>query len=312
VALGLAPAADAASPARPSNGLRLTVKAGGPYRVAIGSTVKLSGTFVVTGQEKTMSDLTSIGRALRAYNAATGSFPPAFLVDANGTPTLSWRVLLLPYLDHADLYARFDLTKSWNDPANKPLLSLMPDVYRAAASSRRSTTTDYVGVSGSANVFQRGAPRVGGGVSLAEVQDGDAMTIAVGPVGRSVRIAWSAPGDIDTTAQPALGTADGFDGPGAGVTPLLFLDGQVRPMRDAIDPGVIESWSTIAGGGCAPPDSLALQLAPAWDTADNGSFRAFGSTATFTGSSRGRKRVAFRVVDASGTATVAHATVIVQ
>jgi hypothetical protein len=38
-------------------------------------------------------------------------FPPPHAVDANGQPLLSWRVLLLPYLDHQELYDEFRLNE---------------------------------------------------------------------------------------------------------------------------------------------------------------------------------------------------------
>jgi len=44
---------------------------------------------------------------------------------------LSWRVRLLPYLDQAALYDRFNQNEPWDGPTNKPLLALMPDIYKS-------------------------------------------------------------------------------------------------------------------------------------------------------------------------------------
>ena len=55
--------------------------------------------------------------------------PPAALRDSGGLPLLSWRVLLLPYLGHNDLYRRFHLDEPWDGPHNKALLAEMPEVY---------------------------------------------------------------------------------------------------------------------------------------------------------------------------------------
>ena len=49
--------------------------------------------------------------------------------DSGGVRLLSWRVLLLPYLGHGDLYRRFHLDEPWDSPHNKMLLPEMPEVY---------------------------------------------------------------------------------------------------------------------------------------------------------------------------------------
>src|SRR5947207_14607551 len=38
--------------------------------------------------------------ALHSYHHAKGRFPPAALHDADGKPLLSWRVLILPFIEH--------------------------------------------------------------------------------------------------------------------------------------------------------------------------------------------------------------------
>jgi hypothetical protein len=43
--------------------------------------------------------LKQIGLAMASYSAKFNSYPPAYAVDRRGRPTVSWRVLLLPYLD---------------------------------------------------------------------------------------------------------------------------------------------------------------------------------------------------------------------
>jgi type II secretory pathway pseudopilin PulG len=64
------------------------------------------------------NNLKQIGLALYNYEADYHAFPPAYTVDADGKPLHSWRTLILPYLDQQPLYARIDLSKPWDDPAN--------------------------------------------------------------------------------------------------------------------------------------------------------------------------------------------------
>jgi hypothetical protein len=74
--------------------------------------------------------LRQIVLAMGAYAADNGGrLPPAVLRDSGGLPLHSWRVLLLPYLGHDDLYRRFHLAEPWDSPHNKKLLAEMPEVY---------------------------------------------------------------------------------------------------------------------------------------------------------------------------------------
>ncbi len=47
--------------------------------------------------------------------------PPQALLSKDGKPLLSWRVLLLPYLEGGELYKRFRLDEAWDSPNNLPL-----------------------------------------------------------------------------------------------------------------------------------------------------------------------------------------------
>jgi hypothetical protein len=65
--------------------------------------------------------------AMHSYaDTHEGRLPPAALYREDGRPLLSWRVLLLPYLEQNELYRQFHLDKAWDSPENLPLLSKMP------------------------------------------------------------------------------------------------------------------------------------------------------------------------------------------
>ncbi len=81
---------------------------------------------------ETAARLKQIAAAILAYEADHGTTPPAFSVDADGQPLLSWRVLILPYLgDEAKaLYEEFALDEPWDSEHNQSLLTKIPNVYR--------------------------------------------------------------------------------------------------------------------------------------------------------------------------------------
>src|SRR5258708_4096178 len=78
------------------------------------------------------NNLKQIGLALRDYHAINGHLPPAVHRGKEGQPLLSWRVLLLPYLEGDNLYRRFHLDEPWDSPHNLTFLPEMSKVYASA------------------------------------------------------------------------------------------------------------------------------------------------------------------------------------
>ena len=95
--------------------------------------------------------------ALRNYAEFYGSLPPAYIADKNGVPMHSWRVLLLPFLEHQELYAQYDFREPWNGPHNRLLEEKMPGVYKGAA-WRNHTTTCVLTVLGSQTAWPNAKP----------------------------------------------------------------------------------------------------------------------------------------------------------
>src|SRR5204863_151662 len=66
-------------------------------------------------------ELKQIGLALLNYREVYGCFPPAFIADESGRPMHSWRVLILPYIDHVSLYYEYRFDEPWDGPNNRKL-----------------------------------------------------------------------------------------------------------------------------------------------------------------------------------------------
>lgn len=76
--------------------------------------------------------LGQLGLAFEMYAAAhDGRLPPAAVCNKAGRPLLSWRVLLLPYLDEKALFDEFRLDEPWDSEHNRALLPRMPRTYEA-------------------------------------------------------------------------------------------------------------------------------------------------------------------------------------
>lgn len=170
-------------------------------------------------------NLCALEVALLNYHEVYGHFPPAYVVDADGRPMHSWRVLLLEFMDQ-DLYASYRFSEPWDGPNNRKLASQVPSFYACpnAADGLRTHArwTSYVAVVGPETAFP--------GVQATKRADfgaGRGETIAIAEVANS-GIAWTEPRDLDLKSmsfslndpsRPSISTFD-RDGPG-----VVFIDG---------------------------------------------------------------------------------------
>src|SRR5262245_46087272 len=70
-----------------------------------------------------------LGIAMHNYHNDYGPLPQPAIYSKDGKPLLSWRVLLLPYLEEEELYRQFNLDEPWDSEHNKKLLEKMPNIY---------------------------------------------------------------------------------------------------------------------------------------------------------------------------------------
>jgi hypothetical protein len=168
-----------------------------------------------------------------------GHYPPAWIADKNGKPLLSWRVLILPYLDGQELYEQFDLTEPWDGPNNSKLLDQMPSPYRLhTIKDQHKTATNYVAVVGENTLWQGAEPR-----SPNFVKDGESNTLLVAEyVGHP--IPWTKPEDLLFDKMDLA--VDSDKGICSVLTPPAFVaaDGMVRYLPTTTPPDTVRALLT--------------------------------------------------------------------
>ena len=172
------------------------------------------------------NNMKQIGIALHMYHDTYNEFPPAVVKDADGKPLYSGMVCLLPFLEQAPLYDRFDKDKAWDSPENQAFSQIsMPFLMDPSNPSRTPGQTDYLLVSGPGSALED-AP---GARTLAGITDGTSNTILVMEVKGNA--SWAAPNTWDLNKP--------FDGNHPGVVLVLMADGSVRTLSRNIDPQML-------------------------------------------------------------------------
>jgi hypothetical protein len=201
-------------------------------------------TAVSSARMKTANNLKQIGLACHNFHDTMG-YLPLNVTDPAGRPILSWRVLLLPYLEQDNLYKLLDLTKPWDDPRNARLLEKMPDVFRVYGRDGHEKGLTYFQMPTSPRPVPGGDPFLvpGRRLTIAGITDGTSNTIMAVEAADGVN--WAKPDDLrfDQVTLQKVGAPDRkwFH--------ALFADGSVRTLRkDKLDNAKVRALMTVNGG----------------------------------------------------------------
>lgn len=194
------------------------------------------------------NNLRQIGLALHGYHDAFGMLPPAYTTDTVGQPLHSWRVLILPFMERQDLYARVDLSKPWDAPENAFLAREMPSQFSCPSDPNgQSSETHYAVIVGDEAVFRANA-----GLSLSELTAGDGSGNTILVVESTDAFTWYEPRDLNLDEMsfdindPSGGGIGSFHSAGANA---VFGDISVRFLgEDSLPPEAVRGLLTPGGG----------------------------------------------------------------
>lgn len=198
------------------------------------------------------NNLKSIGLAMHNYHDNHGGFVPPI----NGSPSVSWRVTLLPYLDQQSVYNRYRQRSAWNSTANLPRARERMDVFRCPANYFPKNTDGmwYTAYSMPTGIHTVGAsPK---GTKLRDITDGVSNTLLIVEA-CGAQIVWTEPRDVNVDSQPAginlsgdhrgnsVGWLSSYHAHG---THVLRADGSVWFLSDKADTDFLRKIATINDG----------------------------------------------------------------
>ena len=184
--------------------------------------------------------------ALHNYHDTYGSFPPAYVADAQGKPMHSWRVLILPFIEEGKLYEQYRFDEPWDGPNNRKLHSQMPRTFGCPSDeSRTEGMVSYVAVVGPHTAWPGETC-----TSLNQVLDGVSTSILLVEVHDS-GIHWMEPRDLHISqmattinAERGQGISSGHRG-GANVA---LVDASLGFLPDDLSSDQLRKLLTIDDG----------------------------------------------------------------
>jgi prepilin-type processing-associated H-X9-DG protein len=193
-----------------------------------------------TAVNASANNLKQIGLAMHNYHDTHGNFPPAAACDKTGKPLLSWRVLILPYINENDLYKQFKLDEPWDSEHNKKLLAKMPKVYAVPGKTGPAgTDTHYRVFVGNGAGFDWVM-----GAKFQNFADGTSNTFLC--ITAETAVPWTKPDELEFNPDKDMSRLVGLVVNGK--AQVLMCDGSVRTLAKIPARATLNALITRAGG----------------------------------------------------------------
>lgn len=187
---------------------------------------------------QTMNNLKQVALAFHNFESAYQKLPPQALTSNDGKKLLSWRVLILPFIEQNELYNKFKLDEPWDSPHNLALVKEMPAIY-ASAGAEPGKATVQTPLTPKSAFGRPGKP-----VTLLDVLDGTSGTVWLIDSDPADAVIWTKPEDYDATTENAFSRL--FQN--RKKIPIGFIDGSIRTIEKSLSFDTFNKLLTIADG----------------------------------------------------------------
>jgi hypothetical protein len=170
--------------------------------------------------------------------------PPTFSVDKNGKPLHSWRVLILPYLEHAALYDSIRINEPWDSEYNKQFHDKMPQAFTCPSCTKGNPKSDTVYCM---IVGEKAFGKIDG-KAYDLIPDGFSNTIGI--VERATPVCWMSPEDvtIEDAAKGINKTPNGIGSEHENGANVGIMDGSTRFLKNDFPLDTLKKLITADAG----------------------------------------------------------------
>lgn len=196
------------------------------------------------GDEHNIKKLRDMLIAMHNFHGDYSRLPNQCIMSKDGKPLLSWRVQLLPYLGHDDLFKQFKFDEAWDSDHNRKLLGMMPDIFKHPTAKNVPADHTVYQVFYSKKATKPGAAILEDGrmtLGMLTVQDGTSNTFVLTDAAAKA-VPWTKPEDLlfDGTVEnlPKLSSPKSN-----GWAHVAFGSGSVRPFNLQAKPKLL--WQLI-------------------------------------------------------------------
>lgn len=208
---------------------------------------------LAAARTRSANNLHQIGIAFHMCQDSMQFLPTGYYDESGKKLGLSWRVALLPYIEHVDLYYQFKLNEPWDSEHNKKLIDKMPKTYAPPGTGTRRGYTYYRAFTGPNTAFpfnpRLGPPPSGPmpmparGASFNHFTDGLSNTFLVAEAAEPV--IWTKPEELEYDAKKPVPKLGGVFEGGFNV---VFGDGSVRFLSMNLGEQNLRNLITINDG----------------------------------------------------------------
>jgi hypothetical protein len=202
------------------------------------------------------TQMKQITLALYGFESKYGVCPPQSLTSKDGKPLLSWRVLLLPYLEQEALYQQFRLDEPWDSPNNIQLVDKIPTVFQALGSkgTAEGLTTFQAAMTKNSLMGKVGLPS-----KFASITDGTSNTVWLVESKLENSVPWTKPEDLvlDLNAPLAGIRIHGLKSIAVGL-----MDSSAIRLPANLDPKKLLELVSIDGGEVVDMNQLTTPAQP--------------------------------------------------
>ncbi|MCA9238210.1 MAG: DUF1559 domain-containing protein [Planctomycetales bacterium] len=185
-----------------------------------------------------MNHMKQIMLAILNYESTYG-YLPRDIVAEDGTPLLSWRVAILPFIEQNAMYDQIHMDEPWDSPHNSQFHMVLPSVYASNNAPAGVGETRFLGLKGPQTIFAGDKK-----IQFRMITDGTSNTVCFVQADPDVAVEWMKPGDLPfDPQQPQRGLSGGPRG-----VLVAMCDGSVHHLAPPTDWDTLRAIATRDGG----------------------------------------------------------------